>query len=120
MSKTKFTPGPWKIERLATNIALIMPALAEIDGALIATVNDDNDEMTAEMEANAHLITAAPDLYAACLAQEEAEDFNANSCPDCKDEGTEAPELCEHCFPYYDKARCMRRAAIAKATGGAQ
>lgn len=57
------------------------------------------------------------DLLAACIAVEEAEDFRANDCPDCADEGTISPELCEYCFPYYDKARVLRRAAIAKAEG---
>ena len=117
MSEVKHTPGPWKQVELATNILLIQPEQAEIDGLTICSVESNWDVMPAGRRADAQLIAAAPDLLAAEIAQEEAEDFYHNDCPDRDDHDEESlPELCEHCFPYFDKARCMRRAAIAKAS----
>jgi hypothetical protein len=57
---------------------------------------------------------AAPLMLAAATKLEEAETFHAN-CEECG--GEDVPELCEACFPLFDDARCMRRAAIAQATG---
>jgi hypothetical protein len=65
--------------------------------------------------ANARLIAAAPELYAAAKRLEEAEDAHAN-CTECN--GEEIPELCPECFPLFDDARCLRRAAIIKAESG--
>jgi hypothetical protein len=66
------------------------------------------------MSTSTDMFNAAPDLLAAAMKLEEAEAFHAN-CEECEGEGV--PELCEKCFPLFDDARCMRRAAIAKATG---
>lgn len=107
------TPGPWIDGN--TSDSIVAPSSSN-------SPDSDNDFyggcLIAESVAphNKALIKAAHDLLAAAIAQEEAEDFNANDCPDCADDGsTELPELCEHCFPHFDKARLMRRAAIAKA-----
>lgn len=61
------------------------------------------------------LAAAAPDLLAAAKKLEQAEEFNANVCKECEGEGV--PEACGECFPFFDDARVMRRAAIAKAEG---
>lgn len=67
MSEPKFTTGKWEAIELATNITLIMPAGADIDeGHTICTVSSDWDVMPAGRMADIRLITAAPDLYAAC------------------------------------------------------
>jgi hypothetical protein len=60
---------------------------------------------------NRALILAAPELYEALQALEEAETANAN-CQECNGEGV--PELCEACFPLFDDARLKRRAIIAR------
>lgn len=111
----KHTAGPWQAGLTSDSVIApnephgSIPNREYYGGFLIAeTVSPRNRP----------LVIAAPDLLAAAIAQEEAEDYNANECPDCSDDGsTELPELCEHCFPYFDKARVLRRAAIAKAKG---
>jgi hypothetical protein len=55
---------------------------------------------------------AAPEMFAALIAIEDAETFNAN-CEEC--EGHGIPELCPACFLLFDDARLKRRAALAKA-----
>lgn len=66
MSETKFTPGPW-VENNDDGFsrgsiwAGCSPSGAGAVGTLIANVAGDS----AEADANAHLIAAAPDLYAA-------------------------------------------------------
>lgn len=69
-----------------------------------------------QIEANAHLIAAAPDLLAACEMFEDAEDKRQH-CEECEGEGE--PEACGTCFPFFDDARVMRRIAIEKARGRA-
>jgi hypothetical protein len=71
--------------------------------------------MMGTQQTDARLITAAADLLAAAIKLEEAEAFHAN-CTECDGDGV--PEECGACFPLFDDARVMRRAAIAKATGG--
>lgn len=57
MSKTKFTPGPWKI------VEDRVPSSLEVYGGTIA-ICECWRRANAETEmANAHLIAAAPDLY---------------------------------------------------------
>lgn len=58
------------------------------------------------------MTTIFDDLLAAAKRQEQAEAFHL-SCAEC--EGNEIPELCEACFPLYDDARVMRRAAVCRA-----
>ena len=55
---TQHTPGPWKVTGLYVR---------EQDGGLVASINDlwhDQKTPTAEKNANARLIAAAPDLLA--------------------------------------------------------
>ena len=107
---SQYTPMPWRYQEQSDAYTHIVRTG---ENRFLCQLAQDT---SGEAEANARLIAAAPDLLAACNAQEEAEDFNANLCPNCKDgEARDAPELCEYCFSYYDKARCLRRAAIAKA-----
>ena len=68
MSKPKFTPGPW-----STGFVDGTKIVRESDRSQIAQVAGDYSDPTIWpiMEANAHLIAAAPDLYAALeLARE--------------------------------------------------
>lgn len=59
MSETRFTPGPWPLVVHGDRDSRV--------GAktLIATVHSEAFRDRANQEANAHLISAAPDLYAA-------------------------------------------------------
>lgn len=61
---SKHTPGPWAIDPPMKPNCLSIREGA--DGYLIATVW--KDDSPALMEADAHLICAAPDLLAACRA----------------------------------------------------
>lgn len=74
MSKTIFTPGPWKAEAIMSDekhdICLVNPNKPVSKTGwpvVIASVYSDNDEHgigKAEAEANARLIASAPDMYA--------------------------------------------------------
>ena len=91
MSETKFTKGPWK----ATYDSQLQAAI-EIynteDRIMVAVLPDRGTiEAMSEIEANANLIAAAPDLYASL----------ETICHDCI--GKEATDiLCEGC--HVDKA----------------
>lgn len=61
---------------------------------------------------DADLFAAAPDLLAAAMMLEDAEDKRQH-CEEC--EGGGEPEACGTCFPFFDDARVKRRLAIAKA-----
>ena len=63
-------------------------------------------------EANARLISAAPDLVEAAILLEDAEDQRQH-CDECEGEGE--PEACGKCFPMFDDARVKRRLALQKA-----
>jgi hypothetical protein len=108
----RHTPNPWKISAPWSGFSKISGPNGELIFGLAAGSTDEkrSDE---ECEANARLIEAAPDLLAACVTLEAAEDANAN-CRECDGQGV--PELCPVCFPLFDDARLKRRAAIAKAT----
>ncbi len=113
--KRKHTPGPWLVKPIDSGGINEYFQIVK-DGECIATII--NASQAGQTKADARLIATAPKLLEAAIAQEEAEDFNANDCPDCSDDnGTELSELCEHCFPYFDKARLLRRAAVAEAIG---
>jgi hypothetical protein len=112
--KTEHTPGPWKLEsgetytvRAADEGGLCQLKWLRGRHGLGGRRPDE------EVYANALLIAAAPELLAAATKLEEAETFHAN-CEECNPE--DAPEICEKCFPHFDDARCMRRAAL-KAAG---
>ncbi|MBS7790293.1 hypothetical protein KTR66_09815 [Roseococcus sp. SDR] len=55
-ANTKHTPGPW-----AVSDGGVFPAIWDADGRHLATMSDCGDEM----EANAQMMAAAPDLLAA-------------------------------------------------------
>lgn len=131
MNQAVHSPGPWGIDHDShesigegqiyaghnLGVSADEPLRPYIRIARMSPYSSMSQE---EADANALLIKAAPDLLAAEIAQEEAEDFHHNHCPEADDHGEDKPELCEHCFPLFDKARCMRRAAIANARGEKQ
>lgn len=64
----KFTPGPWKVARTGG----LFPAIygrSKREPICVFAIGDDFDVFK-NHEANAHLIAAAPDLYAALYAAE--------------------------------------------------
>ena len=95
MSDTKFTPGPWRYDR--TNGS---PTTGEhmIAGAKPGYLAEVRDCGSGDVHANAHLIAAAPDLYAALYAL-----LKANL--SCDDDNIDAADAA--------------RAALAKARGEA-
>ena len=96
-SKTSFTPGPWRIEASPSK------------GRWTAVYTVDPCEDLAQVigQANAHLIAAAPDLYAALEGMLEAyEDDHGNGVCDCMLEEYNQPHICE---------ACQARQALAKA-----
>jgi len=102
-----YTPGPWTInEKWPTEVVSAKGAICETDAGAPESVE--------EMEANARLIAAAPELLEALKAYQRLDDAHAN-CKEC--DGEVMPELCEACFPLAYYARLKRRAAIAKAEG---
>ena len=103
MSAPLFTPGPWLVEAPSPN-AVEPGTVVEVitdDGAIVADVYADTPRH-ARM-ATAHLIAAAPDLYAALAKLVE---------------GVATWELC--CGAENEAKRCPHdaaRAALAKARG---
>ena len=109
----KYTPGPWTIEDYGDDEtpSLVIHKDSESRVCFLATPGSHGDP--AKIEANAHLIAAAPDLLEAALILEDAEN-KRQYCDECDGEGE--PEACGKCFPAFDDARVKRRLAIAKAT----
>lgn len=69
-----------------------------------------NEVLIARAEARADkLAERVKVLEEALRLAQELDDFH-NNCPDC--EGEDQPELCATCFPFADKARLARRAAL--------
>lgn len=103
------TPGPWRVADYTENAVspkLIVQAGVDVEVAawFLPTERD---------AANAKLIAAAPDLLAACKAQEEAEAHH-RTCENC-----DTVTLCMDAEEKFAKAEAMRKAAIAKAEGRA-
>ncbi len=99
MNRTTHTPGPWSYEYTPyiSQDGEEIPAF-QIHG--IAKISETNESRPQEeQEANARLIAAAPDLLAALEAQAMAE---------------ADPEASER-KGYFDRARDLRRAALANA-----
>lgn len=96
MSKTKFTPGPWKI------VEDRVPSSLEVYGGTIA-ICECWRRANAETEmANAHLIAAAPELYEALEDMHRTQLNNNRHDPD----------------DYENTEQCLRvKAALAKARG---
>lgn len=72
-----FTPGPWRIRARAGSSCWVLPV--EDDEPPVAQLYDVNPEI----DGNARLIAAAPDLLDACIGYleaqtvEEADDYHA-------------------------------------------
>lgn len=102
---TDYTPGPWVQFADQGKTIAIMPAGREGD---ICTFDQSPSN------ADARLMSLAPQLFHALLLLEAAEAFHAN-CEECN--GEDIPELCEKCFPHYDNARVARRLALHSLVG---
>jgi hypothetical protein len=62
-NEARFTPGPWKSDRAGSPNAFIVTAKdGQHDVAVVRDIGNENNA------ANAALIAAAPDLYAALMA----------------------------------------------------
>ncbi len=62
MSEPKFTKGPWNCNRAsAGGREIVVSEVSPVDIAVLSR----RDKTQSEIDANAHLIAAAPDLYAA-------------------------------------------------------
>src|SRR5690349_17056477 len=105
---SRHTPGPW---HYSDGQDVYTHQVRDADNRLLGSCSQGTRP---ELEANARLMAAAPELLEAAKLLEEADQKWAN-CPDC--ESMLPGELCESCFPLYDAARLKRRAAIAKAEG---
>ena len=116
------TPGPWEFDKGLDGYGFNTLYNRELRVGVLAPNGQNGPDCAIvwmgeeSSDADLLLIAAAPDLLAAAVALEKAETVNAN-CPECKGEGV--PELCDACFPHFDRARLLRRAAIARATGAA-
>jgi hypothetical protein len=84
MTKQKFTPGPWELsEPYYADMNHMRQSRQITNGEFQVArlyVEGGNSEVTEELEANARLISAAPDLVEACqnlikIIRENIEDF---------------------------------------------
>jgi hypothetical protein len=70
MKMSKFTPGPWESEPNATSTGYDIRGNKEasffVGKVIIGSVWNDDPQVQSEVEANAHLMGAAPQLYEAC------------------------------------------------------
>ena len=113
----KWTKGPWAGKGQTSEDAVFCGTMHRIcaDGAWLAFVPtwEDNPDEASEAEANAHLIAAAPDMYAALddLLASYAEPDQQICCGGhgCGCRGASVRDLAEH----------HARTAIAKARGAA-
>jgi hypothetical protein len=101
-----FTPGPWMMAAIPSSV-VGWPIVKQGVGRSICSISylprDADADVYAESEANGRLITAAPDLLAACEAQEELVNF-----------------VGDDARPAIKRVQQMRRAAILKARGDAR
>ena len=84
MSKKKWTPGPWKVEKLSYDSRLHCVFTKTGDSVFVART-----AFAPGSEANAHLISAAPDLYEALKSVEWngfSHDESPYTCPCCSRE----------------------------------
>ena len=116
------TPGPWNVGFCAYDVLAGDMKICDIRGWGHLTgkgaLGLPYEQAEAIQNANALLIAAAPDLLAAHLAWEAAEEAR-NDCTDpddgCDNEGPW--EACPLCSERFGQAIDLRHAAIAKATG---
>lgn len=99
--QAQWTPGPWQFGHLGTEVLWIGPGYNQTP---VAHVDHDMEYARDNSRANARLIAAAPDLFAAC---ERIRDEKAPAYHDCIDNGE--PEC----------AWCAVFNALAKARGAA-
>lgn len=108
MSETKFTPGPWNADTIGYVWAPEQMMVCEIRGwghlTGVGGLNLPHDEALQIQNANALLIAAAPDLYAALEAAEAVMSTHVYPKPDV------GPE-----HPY--AVLCRMREALKKARG---
>jgi hypothetical protein len=103
------TPGPWHTEPFQWDYGASIAICSKQQGvlAIIPPLNDVEDDATPQHDlhdiANSNVMAAAPDMLEALEAQEMAE---------------WDPEAARR-KGYFDRARELRRAAIAKAKGRA-
>lgn len=105
MTETRFTPGPWECKQVPTSAGRAFrigkDAMLDPGPRGCCIIYDDYGHGTNERMANANLISAAPDMYAALeMAYEALDTFSVGD----DDLVTEAPIL-------------AARAALAKARG---
>lgn len=70
MSEQKYTPGPWSIDGPSMGFASLYNADGKFVFALAAPTAEDRIPKR-EVEANAALIAAAPELLEACIAMRD-------------------------------------------------
>lgn len=117
------TPGPWNCNRAsAGGHNIIVSEVAPVDVCVVSRANKD----PSEIDANARLISAAPELLQACqtfaewLRREEA-GFDHEAHDRNTPEGEAAwRQWYDGNLAICDRAQDQARAAIAKATGSAQ
>jgi hypothetical protein len=104
----KHTKGPWHLDGMRTVEA------KDFTGNYRTVCSPVRGGNPTEADANARLITAAPEMYDALKAYELLDQRHAN-CPEC--DGECQPEACELCFPLADDARLKMRLILAKVNG---
>ncbi|MBY5821450.1 hypothetical protein [Rhizobium leguminosarum] len=120
------TPGPWKLEKEWSGGPLIAQVSKFVRAIYVVSLNSEADPAS-DAEANARLISAAPDLLAALLAEDEADaafDAADEYAHRADAEGwLDDPTGSLHVNGAWDrandlraKAKELRQAAIAKAT----
>ena len=104
----QFTPGPWQV--LAESDYSIIHVHEEQGGSFSSIATASFDLLGGDTEANAHLIAAAPELYAACERAQDLIEAWMNGL--IKQVGIEWESPDEH-----PPALRLIRAALAKARG---
>ena len=110
----KFTKGPWKARYDSQLQALI--EIYNEDRIIVAVLPDRGTvEAMSEIEANANLIAAAPDMYEALEAYEKAEAdivLNANWYTE-----SGVPQITQEQFDMLIDCQTLRNKALRKARG---
>lgn len=69
MSKEKFTPGEWEVKFLKTHLETTgmtiysTQVIAPSAGYIISSIDTKDEKLLKMIQANAHLIAAAPEMY---------------------------------------------------------
>jgi len=112
--KTAFTPGPWEISTYTNYVGFaifVSNPTAEMRGCIAERwfSYELNERQNQECLSNAHLIAAAPDLYAALKAWIDSDNTDFYAIVGHDSDG--------HPLNAAGVARTMARAALAKAEG---